>query len=52
MLGKMSWACVGMAHQTGSKTRPKEKHQSKTSLDLDTSIHEVSTFFCYVKELL
>lgn len=41
MLGKMCQACVGMAHQTGSKTRPEEKHQGKTSLDLDTSIHEI-----------
>lgn len=43
MLGKMSQACMGMAHQTSSKTRPKEKHKSETSLDLDTSTHE---FFC------
>lgn len=43
MLGKMSQGkCLGMALQKCFKARPKEKHQSKTSLDLGTSIHEIS----------
>lgn len=49
MLGKMSQACVGMAHQTGSKTRPKDKPQTKTSLDLDTSIHEIFSLLLLCK---
>lgn len=39
--GKNVPGLCGNGSRTHSKTRPKEKHPSKTSQDLDTSIHEV-----------